>query len=380
MGDIMLDDGIAQGVERLTAAASAKHLDDALAALRSLAPLATKLAADPAARARMAPVVYDLGLDLKEAHRLDAAEECLRAGNRLAHEAGDASLEASTANHLGVLGIEQGRLAFARRWFETALRLRVAAEPALTDAATVYLAGTDVNLGNVAADLRQLEEAAAHYEAATRRLEEARAAGSRVPALEPFLANATRGVSRTAEMRSWIWPPLTAATLAMPPSTQGLASAATSAWVGRRDEALAQAISAGDPRLQAFALGGFFDEAGKHAPWIEDDHHQALEIFDELLVDHPADADLRLAKARLIERGAHAARATGRALAGLRDKMAPDVASAALDLPARQLRGSLSRMQDAFVSAALVAATADSVTAEAAAAVEGLTSRPARPT
>ncbi len=371
----MLDDGIAKGVERLTAAASAKQLDAALDALRSLAPLAATLAGDAALRAKVVPVVYDLGLDLKEAHRLDAAEECLRVGNRLAHDAGDAHLEAATANHLGVLGIEQGRLAFAKRWFETALRLRVAADPPLTDAATVYLAGTDVNLGNVAADSRQLDEAAAHYEAATKRLEEARSAGSRVPALEPFLANATRGTSRTAEMRSWLWPPVSAATMALPPSATGLAGAEVSTWAKKRDEALAHAITAKDARLQALALGGFLDEADKHVPWLEEDHHLALDLFDELLVDAPADADVRLAKARLIERGAHAARSSGRALAGLRDKMAPDVASAALDLPARQFRGSLARMQDAFATAAKMAPAPDAVTAEAAAATLGLTSK-----
>ncbi len=386
----MLDTGVAKNVERLTAAASAKHLDEALDALWSLAPLSATLAADAPARAKLVPVVYDLGIDLKDAHRLDAAEEVLRTGHRLAHDAGDAGVEASSANHLGILAMEQGRLVAARRWFETALRLRVAAAPALTDAATVYLAGTDANLGKVAADARDLDRAAAHYDAATRRLEEARAAGSHVGALEPFLGNATREAARVAEMRSWTWPSLTAATLAFPASAKGLTSPEVARWAGKRDEALARATgettaAGGDDstpsqlqRLQAFALGGFLDAPDERLAWTEEEHGLTLELFDELLIDAPRDLDLRLAKARVLERGVHAAISHGRALAGCRDQMAPDVASVALDLPTRQYRAGMVRMKDAFASAEKVAPDGATVTAELASALEHLSAKPSK--
>src|SRR5689334_9314743 len=141
------------------------------------------------------PRVYDLGIDMKDAKRLDLSEECFRYARTIARAVEDRALEAAASNHLGILALEDGRLGIAAERFEAARRIREASGPRPTDDAWVYLAGTLVNLGNTKLAAWEASRAAELYDAAIARLSEARDAGSRTAALAPFLANAQRGAS-----------------------------------------------------------------------------------------------------------------------------------------------------------------------------------------
>src|SRR5262249_49509814 len=151
----------------------------------------------------------------------------------IAHGVVDRALEAAASNHLGILALEDGRLGMAGERFESALRVREAGSPRLTDDAWVYLAGTMVNLGNTKLAAWDATGAADLYGAAIARLNEARDAGSRTGALEPFLTNARRGAAAATKLATLVRPKIGVATVAAPLRTDGLVSPAVRELVER---------------------------------------------------------------------------------------------------------------------------------------------------
>src|SRR5262245_57338232 len=139
-------------LDALAAHLHARRVEPALAEFRAVAPSLGALLYAPTLANRTVPMLFDLGLDLREAWLPDATEEVLRHTCRLADAHRVVGLSAAARNILGLLYLDSVRLREARAAFSTAIALRRTQVARLGDRAdaAVYLAGALCNLGHVA--------------------------------------------------------------------------------------------------------------------------------------------------------------------------------------------------------------------------------------
>jgi tetratricopeptide (TPR) repeat protein len=366
-----------------TVALKARDVGAAEEAYRRHAPALTGVAdrsLDTAAQ--VAAILYDLGIDLGDEWRLDAAEEVFRRAITLYGEVGDRAMEAAARNRLGILRLEDGWLEGARGCFERALALRsemLAGRDGPDNA--VYRGGVLCNMANTAAAAFDFPAASALYARAESALVDAIASGADRRTAERFLASTRGGAERSAGRPSTPLEGMFAgSTRGARPQARGAGRWIDDLVAGPDPAATARQIAAAEPgtlrahMMRGLLAGGFL--AGD--PWPELDEAasgEAVDAFDAAIELAPDDVGARVLKARALAHWAAACQARWRALVQATTlRLGADEGQKLLDPLLRRFRGSWQRARESYQQALRVAPNRASVWLEVGCFLREMTS------
>ncbi|HWM86925.1 MAG TPA: tetratricopeptide repeat protein [Kofleriaceae bacterium] len=318
--------------------------------------------ADSIEAGQAAAVLYDLGIDLAEQWRIDAAEEVFRRSIALYRIAGNPTMEAAANNRLGIVRLENGWLAEARECFERALALRtqlLAAQDGSDNA--VYRGGVLCNLGNAAAAAFDFPAASALFAHAEAALLDAVAHGADRQTADRFLANTRSGAQRSAGRPST---PLDGmfdeATKGVAPDARGCSPWIDALMSEPDPAAVAHHVAATEPGTvggqvcRGLLAGGFIGDG-----WLAFDEvaaGEAVASFDAAIELAPDDLAIRLLKARALARWAAACQARWRCLIeAATSRMGREDGEQLVDPVLRRFRGCWQRARESYLQALRVA-------------------------
>jgi tetratricopeptide (TPR) repeat protein len=346
-----------------TAALRARDVYAAEHIYRRHAPVLGGLAGSLDHAGQAAALLYDLGIDLGDEWRIDAAEEVFRRAIVLYAAAGDRAMEAAASNRLGILRLENGWLDEARACFQHALNLRDALLGTHDGSDNaVYRGGVLCNLGNAACAAFDFPTATAYYGQAEAALQGAIAHGADRQTAERFLANTRLGAERSAGRPATTLDEMFGmATQGRPPDGRGADRWIDELVAARDPVAAAHHIAAAEPGTVRAHLcngllsGGFLAGPG-WAEFHEPAARDALAAFEAAIELAPDDCGARLLKARLLAAWAAACQARSRALSqAVAERFPAEEAQNLVDPVVRRFRGCWQRARESYYQALRIA-------------------------
>jgi tetratricopeptide (TPR) repeat protein len=339
-----------------TAALRARDVSAAEHIYRRHAPALGGLAGSIDHAAQAAAILYDLGIDLGDEWRVDAAEEVFRRAIVLYAAAGDRAMEAAASNRLGILRLENGWLDEARACFQHAVNLRDALLVAHDGSDNaVYRGGVPCNLGNTAAAAFDFPSATAYYAQAEAALVDALAHGADRQTAERFLASTRLGAQRSAGRPATTLEDMFGiATQGQPPEGRGAAPWIDALVAASDPVGPAHHIAAAEPgtvraHLCSGLLAGGFLAGPGWAEFHESAARDALAAFDAAIEIAPDDFAARLLKARLLAGWAAACQARARALTqAVGERFPAEEAQNLVDPVVRRFRGCWQRARESY--------------------------------